>query len=99
MSQSVLFKTKTPRDQQYLAWLRKQGCCLCAMPAEASHHGLRGMSIKPSDYETIPLCRRHHQRYHDTGSPHTMLDGMTRDERREWFGRMAARYVDRYREG
>jgi hypothetical protein len=87
-------KPKTVRDPQYLEWLRRRPCVFCKAPppSEASHHGKRGMGLKPSDHEALPLCRVHHQRWHDKGSPHPIWDDLPRDEKRERLRLLAADY-------
>lgn len=49
-------------DEQYKAWIRKQPCICCGTRryVEAAHVGTRGLGMKCSDYETIPLCSWHH---------------------------------------
>lgn len=91
-------KEKTVRDPVYLAWIRAQPCVFCgsAPPNEASHHGLRGMGLKASDHEAVPACRRCHQRHHDKGSPAPKLDGLTREERREVYWKIATVLRVRY---
>lgn len=67
-------KPKRERDEQYLAWIRTQPCCLwnpkCNQPAEPHHvreKGKGGMGTKPSDRRTVPLCRGAHDVYHEIG--------------------------------
>lgn len=60
-------KTVTPRDQKYLDWICTKPCVCCHTPAEPHHEGKHGMSIKCSDYETVPLCREHHMYRHLVG--------------------------------
>ena len=59
-------KPRTPRSPKHLALLRKQPCAWCGRPppSEASHHGRRGIGIKASDLDAIPLCRDDHA-HHD----------------------------------
>ena len=44
--------------------LSELGCCLCRKPAQIHHligdQGIKGLAIKASDEETIPLCEFHH---------------------------------------
>ena len=64
----MLLKPTIPRCEPYLDFVRSKGCCICGHPAEAHHAvGRRGTGVKPSDYGTIPLCRRHHQEVHALG--------------------------------
>ena len=59
-------KPKTPRSSKYLAWLRTLPCAWCGRgpPSEASHHGRRGIGLKASDLDAIPLCRQCHRHHH-----------------------------------
>ena len=57
-------KEITPRDQDYLDWLKTLKCAICDRPKYANrdivpaHQSVsgRGTSIKGSDYEALPLC-------------------------------------------
>lgn len=52
-----------PRDPAYRAWIRTLPCTICGSlwKVEAAHTGCDGgMSMKPSDYSCIPLCRNCH---------------------------------------
>ena len=52
-----------PRDPAYRAWVRTLPCTICGAVwrVEAAHTGCDGgMSMKPSDYSCIPLCRNCH---------------------------------------
>ena len=93
----LLPKTKTVRDEDYLAWLRVLPCAFCAAPSpsEPSHHGPGGTGLKASDHLALPACRRCHQRFHTKGSPHPRWDALTRDEKRERFAKLAAEYQQR----
>jgi hypothetical protein len=61
-------------DEQYLAWLRSQPCCICGADGSDAAHlrmgsvndGKRstGMGEKSSDKWAVPLCRRHHDMQH-----------------------------------
>ena len=51
------------RDPAYRAWIRTLPCTICGAVwrVEAAHTGCDGgMSMKPSDYSCIPLCRNCH---------------------------------------
>ena len=56
------------RNKEYLKWIAGLGCIICQAPAVAHHQGKRGMGIKASDFDTIPLCHIHHQEIHQHGS-------------------------------
>lgn len=66
-------KQKTPRDHKYLAWIRKQDCCVCQVKPEvrqiqAAHVrflGGGGTSLKPSDYQVVPMCATCHTSQHN----------------------------------
>jgi hypothetical protein len=62
-------KPQRIEDKKYLAWIRKKPCVICARKAVAHHEQItgRGIGIKASDYETIPLCNVCHRRRHDRG--------------------------------
>lgn len=53
----------------------------CEGPLQAHHAGSRGVGQRAPDDTCIPLCRRHHQAWHDLLPP---FRGMSRDERRAW---------------
>lgn len=65
-------------DEGYLAFLRKQPCCVCHAPApcdaahvkSASHdHGKPSSgTAKPHDFWALPLCRSCHLRQHHAGN-------------------------------
>lgn len=61
----LLRKMDEYRDEDYLAWIRLQPCILCeSTPSEAHHEPLggdKGTSIKPPDYQALPLCSRHNR--------------------------------------
>lgn len=65
---------KTPRNQDYLAYIRELPCIGCdQLPnegCEAAHvriGGGGGMGLKPSDYRAVPLCHGCHARQHSVG--------------------------------
>ena len=62
------------RSGKHLQWIRTQRCVvftgLCEGPVQAAHVRVgtdAGLSAKPSDNWTIPLCHRHHQMQHSIG--------------------------------
>lgn len=68
-------RTPRQRDDDYLAWIRQQPCCLCGdnLSVEAAHlrvgsvnDGKRytGLAEKSSDKWALPLCGRHHREQH-----------------------------------
>ncbi len=59
------------RDQDYLAYIRKQPCLVCGGaqgPSVAHHEGNGGKGLKASDYDTVPLCPVHHGERHSRPS-------------------------------
>ncbi len=61
---------KTPRDEDYLDYIRGLPCTVCKQPSEPHHTGGGGMGLKGADYRTIPLCgglQGHHRQCHDIG--------------------------------
>lgn len=86
-------KPRTARDAKYLAWLRTLPCCACHRPppSEASHHGRRGIGLKASDHEALPLCSACHRAHHDQGSI-PLIRHLEREERRTWLWEQAERY-------
>lgn len=58
-------------DEAYLDYVRSKPCLICGTsPVDANHvhrkgHGKTGG--KTHDTRTVPLCRNHHQQYHDNG--------------------------------
>lgn len=70
-------KEKTPRNPKYLDFIRSQPClrgwsggCSAGARSEAAHVrflGGGGVSLKPSDYHTVPLCSKHHEFQHQKG--------------------------------
>lgn len=60
----------TERSNKYLKFIRTQPCCVCGItPSQAHHESLtgRGVSVKCSDYETMPLCHTCHALRHQVG--------------------------------
>ena len=63
---------KRIRDADHLAYVRSLPCLICARTPSEPHHlrfaQPRGLSSKPSDEWTVPLCLLHHRALHDAGS-------------------------------
>ena len=59
---------KPQRNPRYLAWIRRQPCCVCGSTRaiEASHTGPHGMGQKSPDSSAIPLCAKHHRTGNDS---------------------------------
>jgi hypothetical protein len=67
------FKNPRERDEDYLAFVRTQPCCVCRDPnSTEAHHprvghindGGPGMAQRASDKWALPLCSRHHRELH-----------------------------------
>lgn len=60
-------KPTTPRDEQYLSWIRSLPCTLCSHPgpSDPHHTATGGMGKTGSDYSAIPFCRVCHSDVHD----------------------------------
>jgi hypothetical protein len=69
------FRKSRVYDDDYLAWIRQQPCCLCGdnVHVEAAHLRVgsivdgkvyTGMGQKSSDRWALPLCGRHHREQH-----------------------------------
>jgi hypothetical protein len=57
-------------DPKFLAWIKTLPCAVprCQSRFVDPHHtGPRGLSQTASDRSAIPLCRAHHDQYHDKG--------------------------------
>jgi hypothetical protein len=59
-------KPRTPRSPKYLAWLRRQPCAWTGEPppCEAAHFGRRGVGLKASDLDALPLAPWVHRWQH-----------------------------------
>jgi hypothetical protein len=84
-------RARKNEDPAYLDWIRTQPCVLCVSwgmfqkrITEAAHVGMRGMSQKCSDRETIPLCAEHHRlgpvSHHVLGKKFWAHHGLNREE-------------------
>jgi hypothetical protein len=74
------------RDPRYLAFVRSHACCSCGSQEDVeAHHwarrGQKGLATKPSDFRTVPLCRRCHDTFHATGE----LPRMNGPQAKFWF--------------
>jgi len=54
------------RDARYLAWIRSLPCMIChtTITCDPHHIVTGGVGQKCSDYWTVPLCRKCHDRVH-----------------------------------
>jgi len=60
------------RDNAYLAFIRKQPCCVTGSSGDIHAHHIRqgtvaGTGIKPSDYRAVPLSPTSHFYLHQKG--------------------------------
>lgn len=60
-------KTPPARSRSYLDFVKTEPCCFCHRPADDPHHfaGQKGTALRASDYLTVPLCREHHDEWHN----------------------------------
>lgn len=58
---------KPARSRSYLDFIRAMACCICSAPppSDPHHWGERGMGQKATDFSAVPLCRVHHDQWHD----------------------------------
>lgn len=77
------------RSLEFLAFVRRLPCFYCrtTVAVEAHHWGKRGLGQKCSDFETVPLCKRHHQQWHTEGT----LPNASRSEWLDAFATFAAK--------
>lgn len=64
------WKPLIPRDESYLAFVRRHECCVhhCRRPSIAHHAlGRCGTAVKGSDFGAVPLCTTHHGEVHTMG--------------------------------
>jgi len=74
---------KPMRSASYMRYVREHPCCRCetTQSIEAHHFGEHGMSVKPDDFRTVPLCTACHREFHDMG----VLRPLSRDGTEELF--------------
>ena len=82
-------KPKQYKNKGHLGFIHEQECCLrqCrdCLGAVQAHHllkpwdGVRGMGMKASDKNVLPLCLRHHIMLHKTGDEFSFFKAMTND--------------------
>jgi len=75
--QYMIPKTKKIKNKKHLIFVSNQKCCLTSIAADwcngnvQAHHllkpysGKRGMGMKASDNNAVPLCYSHHAELHD----------------------------------
>jgi hypothetical protein len=95
-------KNRIGRDAAYVAFIRSQPCCVClrwkmkqTTRTEVAHIGLRGLSQKSPDRETIALCSLHHRTgstsHHRLGVRFFRFHGLNREI-------MVAHYQDSFKQ-
>ena len=71
-SQLVIAEPKRLRDKAHLKFVASQPCLVCGRQPSDPHHlrfaQPRAIGLKVSDEFTVPLCRGHHRRVHQTGN-------------------------------
>lgn len=65
------------RSKKHLDYVRRLDCMICKTNYSVqAHHllkpwkGQRGMGMKSSDYNVVPLCHTCHRELHDMGDEH-----------------------------
>ena len=77
MAKRLRIKPKRYVNKKHMDWIHSFPCCLTAqgdcLGAVQAHHlmkpwdGVRGMGLKATDRNLIPLCQRHHIMLHKRG--------------------------------
>lgn len=94
------WKPQIHRDAKYLQFVREQECLICHISPCDPHHvnqkGISsgGMSLKISDYRTIPLCRLHHSESHSIG--HASMQEKHGIDYREQIINMLEKYIHQH---
>lgn len=65
-------KPRRIQDRDYLQFVRAHPCLIKQCWRKPSAHHVRfpgqgGLGTKPSDFQTVPLCEKHHRQEHDLG--------------------------------
>lgn len=71
-------------DERYLAWVRRQPCCVCHQrPVEAHHLILtgKGMGMRTPDGWAIPLCPKDHADLHNFRG---YFESFNKERRAKW---------------
>ena len=91
------------RDRKYLDWLREQPCVVTSLRlnVDPCHIGQRGMGMKSSDDEALPIGHNIHQQMHNTGEISTLRelapDWLLREALRAYAREMYQRYRREHR--
>ena len=77
------------KNKEHLSWVHEFPCSLrfkkdCFGAVQAHHllrpwDGVRGMGMKASDRNLVPLCQRHHIMLHKRGNEQAFFEEMTGD--------------------
>ena len=105
MKKGKTYRSKKQRyaNKEHLAWVHQFPCCLkvngdCLGSVQAHHllkpwDGVRGMGLKATDRNLIPLCQRHHIMLHKRGNEIKFFEEITGNGD---FGKIIAKqYWDR----
>jgi|TARA_R110000751_G_scaffold9848_4_gene36265 hypothetical protein len=102
-------KTKKIKNKKFLEYVSNQECCLstyspypCNGNVQAHHllkpyYGVRGMGMRASDNNSVPLCYTHHAQLHDSHGNEDLfwkLFRLTEDYGRE----IAEKYWEKFNE-
>lgn len=91
-------KPREGDDPAHLAWVRTLPCVVslgCGGVVQAHHSTAgRGLSQKAPDWESMPLCAKHHREFHDARG---YFGGWDKRWRRDWQRSQVA-YVQALRE-
>ena len=53
-------KAATVAERAHMGRVAALGCIICGMPAQCHHINAKGMGMRSSNFEVIPLCANHH---------------------------------------
>ena len=93
-------KKKRYANKKHLSWVHEFDCCLkenkdCFGSIQAHHllrpwDGVRGMGLKATDRNLIPLCQRHHLLLHSRGDEQAFFEERMNDRD---FGKITAESI------
>lgn len=64
----TLSKTERVVDFDLLYQIKQQSCCICgSRPTDPCHVRSRGAGGPDTDWNVIPMCRKHHSEQHQSG--------------------------------
>lgn len=100
MKKNKTYRSKKKRyaNKKHMDWIHGFPCCLQSnrdcLGAVQAHHlmkpwdGVRGMGLKATDRNLIPLCQRHHIMLHKRGNELAFFEEQTGDSD---YGKVTAR--------